>query len=194
VGAPHERDRVFVLVYAGGAWDGEVVGGAHGTPGADGPVADERVVGRGAAVADPAGEGRRRPGSGPEPGWRPGSARGLQPGRLGATVGDPGGARLAKRGHARPTEPKPPGPGRRSAQPGVGRGLAGVPGGLDGHRWPAPPGPYQHPWEPSRTVPARTVPYRGQRLKALGNTVVPQQGALAFAVLWQRMLDERSAA
>jgi hypothetical protein len=31
-------------------------------------------------------------------------------------------------------------------------------------------------------------------VKALGNAVVPQQGALAFAVLWQRMEAELAAA
>jgi hypothetical protein len=30
-------------------------------------------------------------------------------------------------------------------------------------------------------------------VKALGNGVVPQQGALAFAVLWDRMLTEAVA-
>jgi hypothetical protein len=272
VGAPHERDRVFVLAYAqrGGrdglhervepghlAADAGVSGEAGRRGSADeldggrmaAAVADSegvewrqggeasgerpgRPASRGAAVADPAGEGRRRPGSGPESGRRPSPPRRLQPRRLGATMGDPDGAGLAERGHAGPAEPKPPGPGERTtvgdaegqrrraglrqdatserrpsgigfAEPphtsgrgpksGVGRGLAGIPGGLDGHRWPSPPGPEQYPGEPPRTVQARTVPYRGQRLKALGNTVVPQQGALAFAVLWGRMVEELTA-
>jgi DNA (cytosine-5)-methyltransferase 1 len=69
----------------------------------------------------------------------------------------------------------------------MGGAAPGLPGRLDGHRWPAPPGP-PHPWEPPRTI-GRGLPDRGKRLKALGNAVVPQQGALAFGVLWQRMLE-----
>jgi DNA (cytosine-5)-methyltransferase 1 len=54
----------------------------------------------------------------------------------------------------------------------------GVPVGLDGHRWPAPPGHGpdlgpQHEWEPPRVLPGR-IPNRVPRVKALGNAVVPQ--------------------
>jgi DNA (cytosine-5)-methyltransferase 1 len=44
---------------------------------------------------------------------------------------------------------------------------------MDGHQWPAGPGP-QHPGEPPRIVTER-VPNRAARLKALGNAIVPQQ-------------------
>ena len=46
----------------------------------------------------------------------------------------------------------------------------GIPTILD-HLFPAPPGE-QHPWEPPRTAVA--TPHRSDRLKALGNAVVPQ--------------------
>jgi hypothetical protein len=39
--------------------------------------------------------------------------------------------------------------------------------------WPAGPGQIQHQWEPSRVVTEK-VPHRSARLKALGNSVVPQ--------------------
>jgi DNA (cytosine-5)-methyltransferase 1 len=58
----------------------------------------------------------------------------------------------------------------------LGGDAHGIPGGLDGHRWPAPPGP-QHPGEPPRTRPPRQAHDR-ERLKALGNAVVPQCGAV----------------
>jgi DNA (cytosine-5)-methyltransferase 1 len=44
---------------------------------------------------------------------------------------------------------------------------------VDGHRWPAPLGCEQYEWEPPRLVSGR-IPYRRQRLQALGNAVVPQ--------------------
>ena len=60
---------------------------------------------------------------------------------------------------------------RGSTQSEVGRGIAGIPARLDSpHRWPAPPGP-QHAWEPPRTRPRQ--PHDRERLKALGNAVVP---------------------
>lgn len=70
---------------------------------------------------------------------------------------------------------------RRRAQPGLGGGAHGLPSGLDAHRWPAGRGEAQHEWEPPRV--AQGILERRQRLKALGNAVVPQQAALAWRVL-----------
>lgn len=47
--------------------------------------------------------------------------------------------------------------------------------------WPMGQGPDQHEWEPPRMVAPRTVPNRGERIKCLGNAVVPQVGAVAAA-------------
>lgn len=62
----------------------------------------------------------------------------------------------------------------RTSQSGVGGDAHGFPRWVDiaGHRWAAPPGP-QPPGEPPRVRGKR--PEDRQRLKALGNAVVPQQ-------------------
>jgi site-specific DNA-cytosine methylase len=70
------------------------------------------------------------------------------------------------------------------AQPRLGGVADGFPRGLDGHRWPAGRGAAQHEWEAPRV--AQGAPERRQRLKALGNAVVPQQAALAWRVLAAR--------
>lgn len=58
------------------------------------------------------------------------------------------------------------------AQPRLGGVPDGVPCGMDGCRWPAGIGD-QHEWEPPRITSIKTN--RAARLTALGNAVVPQQ-------------------
>jgi len=67
----------------------------------------------------------------------------------------------------------------------VGGGLDGIPLQLDCHLWPAGPGPFQYEWEPARV--SRDCPDRAARLKLLGNAVVPQTAALAFRTLAARL-------
>jgi len=59
-------------------------------------------------------------------------------------------------------------------QPRMGRGSYGPTSGMDSHRWPSPPNQAQEEWEPPRTI-AHKLKHRASRLKALGNMVVPQQ-------------------
>lgn len=75
----------------------------------------------------------------------------------------------------------------RSAQPGVRWGADGLSAQLDAHRWPAGPGEAQHEWEPPRV--SKDCLRRADRLKALGNAVVPQVAALAWRVLFARMQE-----
>lgn len=70
----------------------------------------------------------------------------------------------------------------------VGRAVDGFARGMDGHRWPAPPGEAQHEWEASRTTQAK-VANRVNRLKALGNGVVWQM-IYPFAVAIKAALEE----
>lgn len=72
------------------------------------------------------------------------------------------------------------------AQPRMGRAADGLPGGLDGHRFPAGPGP-QHPWETPRQIVSRG-PHWKHRIRALGNAVVPQV-VYPFAVEIMRLLE-----
>lgn len=65
--------------------------------------------------------------------------------------------------------------GTGQSKSGVGRDFDGLPTGMDrSHRWPAGPGESQRSWEPPRTITEK-LPDRTKRLKALGNSIVPQQ-------------------
>lgn len=110
-------------------------------------------------------------------------ARSVEGGRL----ADAPGVRLeeSKPGEVGDERAASSGADRRPAIFRLGGGVdglsAGVVGPGPGGVWPAARGEAQHPWEPRRTIsgPRDTTGGRKMRLRALGNAVVPQQGAVA---------------
>lgn len=196
-GAPHRRHRVWIVgkrVDVADCWmrDGrqhKQKRGQNQRTAADGAgeasrwiVANTEPERRGARSGEPGDQGRTRVG-------RDQSAGGVQ--LADATSGGlrADGSAREGRGHAdkcRPlvhtTRAGLEGLGADAGQPQQReRRSAGTP-----MRWPAPPGPHQHPWEAPRLIESgvgiatdgvsrRLAGYRRRNgLKALGNAVVPQ--------------------
>ena len=79
------------------------------------------------------------------------------------------------------------------AESDMGRSSPRLPAGLDlPARWPAGQGAFQYDWEPPRTIPKGSDPHRRQRLKALGNSVVPACGYVAGRALLEWMSEVQS--
>lgn len=200
VGAPHRRERLFIV-----AWRRDVGDGAgarcEGLTGGVGEGAwrvSSVAAGAGSDVADCDGgrcERERLAQHADESG-----ARGCEPHgcgargwRDGASVADARGSgsprprhdqrsvRAASRSDREADQSVDVGGG--VAESGVGGAVDGLPRGLDitAHRWPTGPGEAQHEDEAPRVT--TELQQRRQRLKALGNAVVPQQAYVVGSVV-----------
>ncbi len=148
------------------------------------------VVGGETGVADTSGCGRQPDGRSGSESLADAGVRGARPG---VGQADPCGEGLQGHGHVargvRSQHPRPRGVRGRVALAGVGREADGLPGRLDlaAHRWPVGPGEAQPEGEPPRVTTERQQ--RRQRLKALGNAVLPQVSYVVGCVV-ARVLRE----
>lgn len=159
VGAPHRRDRVWIVAY-----NSEIRCNMW------------RPEGQGVQRAD---ETRNEVDSG---GQDVGNSHGLRTERQRAKQQATGFGRTSKNVAHAASEGlerevnqtrQVAGCGKRVTQSRLGRMLDGISSWLDSHRWPAPFGCEQYDWEPPRLAQGR-IPHRRERLMALGDAVVPQ--------------------
>lgn len=145
VGAPHRRDRVFIVAYHDKPGLQEVERQAPPQQGKDWPYV--RLPGADGPLVDP-------------------GCPGLQ-------VAQQRGTPCAEERPPGPAAQRDGGPrGEGATLPCLGGVPHGFPTEFYGHKWPAGPGE-QYPWEPPRLASGEKD--RIARLKALGNAVVPQQ-------------------
>jgi DNA (cytosine-5)-methyltransferase 1 len=170
VGAPHRRDRLFLVAYARGVGPGRLADAASwdhagrsdaGREEETGRPPVRREDGRARALADPAGE-RRLEG-------RAESARqqgGSDAAERGDEVADSDRLMRDRRSGAGRWRSEPTDGGRRETESILGREADGLPGGLDAAWGPG--------WEDGVPRVCGTIQDRVARLRCLGNAVVPQ--------------------
>lgn len=182
VGAPHRRDRVFIVGYTErSGCSGESRGRTEKEPSNGHSELEERFMGNSASK----GLSEWRQSEWTESQQEAGTGMESESERSGEDVADSNDKGMERREDTRGiscnrSEPRnkhfrrrSPDETGRAIKSELGRVLDGVSRRLDGHRWPAGQGAEQYNWEPPRV--AMGVKNRVGRLKALGNAVVPLQ-------------------
>lgn len=216
IGAPHQRERWFLVAYAssrGRDWwrerGGRIEGNYGGASGVWSSTSKEIKRRNQSELADASAIGRNAGGnnrqerhvlqhvngnaaqSEPE---RQGWQRGIEP-----TVETMGNTERSRRGGfsrgwtGAQLENGYTRAGR-AAQPGLGRAANGLPGWLDFVGFPARPSEPQFAYEPPRVV--KGAKDRTARIKSLGNAVVPQCAYPIFTALmeWFQQMEKEQAA
>jgi len=183
VGAPHQRKRVFILAHAESLRTDGKAGGCCGEAwGPWGALSREPVrTGCGPALADRHSLNR----SAPAEGWQ----YDAEAGRAGEALADRISA--GPQGHPRNGDGRDE-PGRVAPGPHGPVSQSGV-----CQRWPARPGEDQYEWEEPRVVKSRLggtthgASSRVDRLRLLGNGVVPQTAEKAFRTLYREIMENK---
>lgn len=186
VGAPHRRQRCAILAYRprkygqrdGTAWDGW---GQFANSGSLAHAGYQQPPGRGEIAKRGQGEpcGKSTSCS------VPGCVADAHSQRCGTQRKQGGMGGVREKWENKPMQAAESGVGNAECggptEPGLGGMLDGVARRLDGIRWPAWRGQEQHDWEPPRV--GVNIPNRADRLRCLGNMVVPWQFYPIFAAI-----------
>jgi DNA (cytosine-5)-methyltransferase 1 len=173
IGAPHERQRIFVVAYPDGARREEPRSRSKFTQ-----TESERAratVGRSGCVADSSRNGGRVEST------ETGTERERTRVRAESSVGYSTREQRKRDRGAWGRRGEPSDASKRLTESLMGRIAARISDRLDSALWPAARGQQQHDWEPPRVTTDRE--HRRKRLKALGNACVPYQVYPIFAAI-----------